>query len=264
MNISKRDTKLLLILFGIVILILSYFTFYLRYSEENEELRYDIDDAYFKYEQFLALERQLASEGDTLEGFENFILEAQAEYPSDIRAEDLIMYAVELRDNVGIGAGGITFIQPIEIMTVRGLTKNENDIHTFKTRNAFRTGFNMSVNLTYQQLKDLVNYVYNESPQTSIHSISLSYNSATGSLFGNVVINKNFLSPHDIDYVAAHIPAMDMGLPNPFGVIGTVQAPSPPPPPPPPEPEPDGQLTIDDEIEPGEDYEETDENQETI
>jgi len=233
MNISKRDTKLLLILFGIVGFILCYFWLYLSYTEDNENLLFDIEDAQYKFQQFRTLERDLAVQGDALETFQSFILDAQAEYPADVRAEDLIMYAVELRDNVGIDTGGITFIQPVHIMEVRGLIDGTYD---FAERDAYRTGFNMNVGLTYQQLKNLVNYVYNESSQTSINSISLSYNSTNGLLYGNVVINKNFLTPHDVDYVPAPIPEMSMGLPNPFGVVTPVVTTRPPRPQPQPEP----------------------------
>jgi heme/copper-type cytochrome/quinol oxidase subunit 2 len=43
MNISKRDIKMLFILFGVVIFVLCYFLVYARYTEENEFLAEDID-----------------------------------------------------------------------------------------------------------------------------------------------------------------------------------------------------------------------------
>jgi hypothetical protein len=219
MNISKRDIKMLLILFGIVIFVLCYFLVYLSYTEENEYLLEDIDDASFEYSRLMAFQNMLPVYHEAIQRSEQFILEAQAEYPTDIRAEDLIMYVVDLQQSVGIDSGGITFIQPADIMTVRGLVETENGGYSFAPQNAYRTGVNLNCSLTYQQLKDLVNYVYTEGSKASINSISLSYNSSTGLLYGSVVIHKNFLSSHDMEYVATQIPEMRVGLPNPFGVI---------------------------------------------
>jgi hypothetical protein len=219
MNISKRDSKLLLILFGIVIFVLCYFLVYLGLAEENEFLEDDIQDAQFTFDRLKALEREVAGYNEAIAASEAFIAEAQAKYPSEIRTEDLIMYAVELRDNIGMSTGGISFIQPVSLTTVQGLAENDNGSYSFTPRNAFRTGFSMNLSLTYEQLKELVEYVYNDSPKNSIHSISLSYNPSTGNLYGNVVINMTFLSSRDEDYVAALIPEMSVGLPNPFGVI---------------------------------------------
>jgi len=219
MNISKRDTKMLLILFGIVIFVLCYFMVYLSYSEKNEYLREDIEDAEFEFTRLKALEKEVAGYRESVAGAEEFILATQSEYPADVHAADLIMYAVELQENTGIIMGGLSFIQPVDVMTVQGLAENARGGYSFIPLNAYRTGINISCSLTYQQLKDLADYIYNESQKTSLHSVSLSYNSTTGLLYGNVVINKNFLSSKDTEYVAAQIPEMNTGLPNPFGVI---------------------------------------------
>jgi hypothetical protein len=219
MNISRRDIKMLLILFGIGIFVLCYFFVYATHTEENEYLLEDIEDAGFEYSRLKALENRVPYYRESVASTEEFILAAQAEYPSDIHAADLIMFAVEIAENVGIGTGGITFIQPVEIMTLRGLSENAQGNYAFAPQTAYRTGIVMSCSLTYQELKDLVNYIYNESVKASIHSISLSYNSATGLLHGSVVINRSFISSEDAEYVAAQIPEMRIGLPNPFGVI---------------------------------------------
>ncbi|MCL2638868.1 MAG: hypothetical protein FWD48_10940 [Oscillospiraceae bacterium] len=219
MNISKRDIKMILILFGIVIFVLCYFLVYLPLTEENQYLFEDIEDAEFELTRLKAIEREVAGYREAIQNSEDFILALQAEYPADIHAADLIMYVVELQEAVGVETGGITFIQPVDLMTVRGLTENEKGGFSFSTYNAFRTGINVSCSLTYQQLKDLINYVNDDSSKTSLHSISLSYNSSTGLLYGNMVVNKSFLSTHDMEYIAAQVSDMNVGLPNPFGVI---------------------------------------------
>ncbi|MCL2697067.1 MAG: hypothetical protein FWE74_03170 [Oscillospiraceae bacterium] len=229
MNISKRDIKMLLILFGIVIFVLCYFLVYLSFTEENEYLLEDIEDAEFEYSRLKAIEREVGGYRQAIKDSEEFILAAQAEFPADVHAADLIMYVVELGEQIGINTGGITFIQPVEIMTVQGLAENAAGGLSFTAQSAYRTGINVSCNLTYGQLKDLVNYIYEESPKTSLHSISFSFNSATGLLYGNMVVNKSFLGSHDAGYTAAQTPDMGLGLPNPFGVIRSVPQPNAPP-----------------------------------
>ncbi|MDR2559948.1 MAG: hypothetical protein LBC86_10490 [Oscillospiraceae bacterium] len=229
MNISKRDIKMLLILFGIVIFVLCYFLVYLSHSEENEFLYEDIEDAEFELSRLKTIQREVSGYREAIADSEAFILAAQAEFPADVHTADLIMYVVELEQNLGINTGGITFIQPVELMTVQGLLETESGSYSLTPRNAFRTGINVNCSLTYEQLKELVNYINNESEKASIHSISLSYNSSTGLLYGNMVINRSFLSSHGIEYIAAQIPEMAIGLPNPFGVIRLAPSPLPQP-----------------------------------
>ena len=219
MNISKRDIKLLLILFGLVIFVLLYFLVYLVKSEENEFLLDDIQDADNELTFYMSLRDEVAGYAAAVDESIEFIRTSEEAYPTDLRTENLIMYAVELQESLGVSTGGITFIQPVEVLSVQGIDQNDDGSYFFLPRRSYRAGINMNMNMTYQQLKDLIEYVYADSPVTSIQSVSLSYNSSTGLLFGNVVINKNFLSSHDGEYTLAEIPDMTLGLPNPFGVV---------------------------------------------
>jgi len=189
------------------------------------ELMDDIEDAEYELSQLLILQSGVSDYNESIALSEAFILETQSEYRTEIRAEDLIMYVVELQQNIGIETSGISFNQPVNMMTVQALVQNERGDYRFENRNAYRIGINMNVSLTYQQLKELVDYVYNETPKTSLHSVSLSYNSSTGLLHGSLVINKHFISGYDEDYVAAQIPDMSIGLPNPFGIVTATQPP---------------------------------------
>ena len=89
MNISKRDTKLLLILFGLVIFVLCYFLVYLEYTEENENLLIDIEDADFELFRLKMIEQQIAGYNQAVARSTDTILAAQSRYPADVRAEDL-------------------------------------------------------------------------------------------------------------------------------------------------------------------------------
>jgi hypothetical protein len=230
MNISKRDTKMLLILFGIVIFVLCYFLVYLRYVEENEFLTEDIEDAEYEFDRLKVLEGEVARFREEVLLSEEFILLSQAEYPVNVNESDLILYAEELRRNVGINSSNLVFISPVNVMSVRGLAEDEDGNLVFMQRDAYRVGINMNCNMTYQQFKDLVHYIYEESPKSLIHSISISYNSSTGLLHGNVVIHKHFLISNYENYEEVLFPEMVVGLPNPFGVIRNNTPPTPRPP----------------------------------
>jgi hypothetical protein len=223
MNISKRDIKLLLILGGIVIFIICYFSVYGVYNEENMLLAEDIEDAEFELSRLKPQSEEKIDYTELIEQARLFIIAEQAQYPADIRAEDLIMYAVELQNVIGLEEGGLSFIQPTEIMSVQGYVYSDGDDGNgeFRERTAYRTGFSMNCSLSYDQLKDLVHFIYSESPKTSLNSISLSYNPSTGLLYGSLVIHKTFLT--EGDYVPKPIPDMPIGLPNPFGVIAVTE-----------------------------------------
>ena len=226
MSISKRDLKLLLILFGIIIFIICYFSVYLEYTEKSYRLLDDIDFYEADLAELRAYESMLPQYTAMINETRELILQAQSGYAAEIKSEDLIMYAVNLLSETGVTANSYSFIQPVEIMTVQTLTENENGSYTFQPRTAYKTGITMNVSMTYAQMKNLVEQVYSEGSRTSLNSLSLSYNSATGLLFGSVTINKIFLSGEEWEYEPMPIPDMRTGIPNPFGVVTPASPPS--------------------------------------
>ena len=220
MNISKRDMRLLLILFGIVVFILCYFVIYDGKTRENDLLIIEISGLQNEVLKLRAVQDAVDEYNVLIAEAKEQILEAQAHYPASVLAEDLIMYMVELEKNVGISSGGISFIQPAVIMPVQALVPVDEIGEKFvlKQQNAYRVGLSVNFNLSYRQLKDLVKYVYEQSEKTSIGSVSVSFNSATGLLQGVMVINKVFIHT-DAETEPLQFPEIDTGNPNPFGTI---------------------------------------------
>jgi hypothetical protein len=219
MNISRRDTKLLLILFGIVSFLLLYFLVFDAYTLESEKLLDDID----YYSNRLSRLNEAKSEAENfdkeIEASRGVIFDAQSGFPANIFAEDLIMYALELRDNTGITPTSIAFVRPVAVAQVKVLAPDEHERYSLTERNAYRTGINLNSSFTYQQLKDLADYIADDDSKTALNSVSVSYNPTTGLLHGNIVIYKYIINTGESEYIPAQIEDMPVGLPNPFGII---------------------------------------------
>jgi len=220
MNISKRDAKLLIVLFGIIIFILCYFAVYDGKTRENDSLILEITGLQTEAFKLRAVESAIEEYNILIGEAKEQILESQTRFPSSVLAEDLIMYVVELQNNVGIDANSISFIQPESITNIQVLAPREDggEAITLQNRTAYQVGVNVNFNLSYRQLKDLVKYIYEESEKSSLESINVSFNSATGFLSGVMTVNKIFIHAGD-DTEAFDFPDITTGLPNPFGTI---------------------------------------------
>ena len=100
MKLSKHDTNLLLVLVGLLVFLGAYLGIANRYNAKTEELQEEITALYPRLEE---LRTHSANLPVYEAGIDESIANVEAElarYPTDVRPEDLVMYAIELRDNV--------------------------------------------------------------------------------------------------------------------------------------------------------------------
>lgn len=217
MSISERDKKLLMILGGVAILLVVYLLVFNPYNAKTEALQAENE----------ALAAQLAVLQDhyaNLETYETGITEAQEEidaqivrYPNDIRAEDKVMYAVSMEEFVDITIPSVGFGAPAPVMEIAGVVEDEysGTIMTMPVT-AYGSGLTFSCTMGYQQLKDLVTFVYATQNVTNLTSLNVSYDSSTGNLSGSVALNQYHLAGLDPWYYPTAIPETDIGKDNIF------------------------------------------------
>jgi hypothetical protein len=155
-----------------------------------------------------------------------------AHYPSDVRPEDEIMYAVDLEDEVGLSISSAAFGDPELVMQLRGIMEADDGSYTVVPLSAYRSTMDCACTLNYQELKNAVDYINFTQDCTRLNNVSVSYDSETGELMGTISIDKYFITGLDDEYHETYVPPMSLGTDNIFGTIttsetGTAETPAP-------------------------------------
>jgi hypothetical protein len=219
MKLSVRDQKLILILLSIVIFIAAYLGVYNNFVKKTTA----IEDEMAALKPRLT---ELQSYYDNMSTYEQGIDECReafsaetAQYPNAVRAEDEIMYAVELEEEAGVSISSAAFSEPEFIMALRSVKENEDGSYEAATLSAYRSTMDIACTLSYPELKNMVDYINYTQNCTRLNSVSVSYDSESGELMGDMIIDKYYITGLDDEYRETYVPPMALGTDNIFGTI---------------------------------------------
>lgn len=212
MAISKRDLKLILYLVGLVAFVVLYFVPRSNLNNEAADIRAQADELKPRLEELRAHEAQVPAYEASIQADKAYIDETAELYPNDVREETNIMYAVNLEKSVGLDVSSVSLAS---VSSIAEMSKvgDETPILGYVSK------MTMNMTLSYAQLKAAVKYVTDTYETTTIDSVSMSYDSSTGGLYGSIAVNKYFITGLDNEYYETGIPSMNMGTSNIFGTL---------------------------------------------
>lgn len=219
MNISKKDARLLFVLLGIAILLASYLLLYDPYttkadavSAEINQLRPVLTELQGHYANLPVYEEGVAVARETIE-------EESKRYPFSVRPEDMIMYAIRLEDRLGMDITSIGFSEAVPVLAFQTFKENGDGEEVPVDVSAYRVSMTVTFDLSYEEFKELARYVAQTKERSSLNSLSLSFDSATGALTGTATIDKFFISDGSEEYVATSVPTVELGRDDLFGTL---------------------------------------------
>lgn len=222
MNISKRDLRLILILLSILIFVMTYFFVYSSFTTKEETVRAEIKALEPSLTEVQNYYNNLGVYQQTIEADTKVIADELVRYPNEVRSEDLIMYAVNLEDEVGLAVQTAAFSGPQLVMAIRGMLDDGNGNVAAIPLSAYRNAMSISATLTYQQLKSMIDYINYTKSSAKLNTVNVSYNAETGELMGTMIIDRYFIAGGDYKYRETEVPVMGLGTDNIFGTITTV------------------------------------------
>ncbi len=242
MKVSKKDINLSIILLGLIVIILSYFVGVKKLNDrteslerENGTLRAEIQ----VLDELQARQKQYIQDNQTMQETARVFMGL---YPAEIREEDQIMYASKLEDIVGcyfsyVATPKTTYLD-IDKGTVENRLATVTDltgaIAAHSTTNPDNmldaggmligcTSSDNAFGCTYDQLKELVEYITRDPLLKSIDNITLSYDSSTGNLNGNMTINYYSMTGTGRSYEEPDTYVLGHGVDCIFGSLAVVQ-----------------------------------------
>ena len=220
MNVSKRDQQLLLILAAAAVFLLLYLLIIAPFNNKKESVQTEINSLSPQLSELQGYQANMASYKTETNKIISSVNNSLSQYPGDVRSEDMVMYATELADKIGINVESIAIDSPVAFSQF-SLPQQDGNTYKMVPNAALKVQFTISCDLNYEQMKKLIDYVYKSSKQTGLDSITVSYNSETGILLGTTAISKYFIVSSDYAYSPTKIPSITTGIEDPFGTFTT-------------------------------------------
>lgn len=216
MKMKENDIKTLLLVIGIMSAISAHM--FVRTPLEEEMVALDVLIVAETEERDRLKEIELIKDVLLLETEENrLIIENELKkYPEDVLTETYVMYADNMRNNLGISLTSVDISAPTlikQVMIMRNI--NESDVEIPIA--SYLTTLSFGWEFTYAQLKSFIEYVRSDPQRTVVNAVNISYNSATGDLSGSAIIYKYFIATPSYVFVPTEIPMIPTGNNDPFG-----------------------------------------------
>jgi hypothetical protein len=233
---KNKEIPVLLGVLGVVFAVLIFLFVYKPYIEKTETMETEnqiLMQALTKYQEIA--ENEVYYKETT----ENMNLETSkiiSEYATGLSREDQIMYMANL-ENRFLGEIELNFFnmgtdQEISVGTVETEqevpveTPSEDAMFAFQEPEVVDNGIQMFKNtiesgykVSYEGLKDILDYVNGVGVKKNITGITLSFDSTSGLLLGSMSMNQYYLTGTDGFYSKTNIPVVKIGLENIFGTI---------------------------------------------
>ncbi len=216
MRITDRNKKLLIILSGVVIFIALFFGVYSPLAEAVRQNHEAIAQLRPRMDTLEEYNRNLTLYKAENQRIWEYIQSETATYPAYIREEDFLLWILGLEDFVGYDLNMVAFSSASLLMEFPCYVA-ENGQQVYTDMYAYRTATQTSGSLTYQQLKDALDYTYATTEPTAVEMVTISYDATTGQLSTAISLSKLFLQYQEAEYVPVPIPDVPLGVTNPFG-----------------------------------------------
>nr|MCR5655175.1 hypothetical protein [Lachnospiraceae bacterium] len=218
-GLKKSDINILIMLAGILLAVASYFFIYSSFTEkkavldgENAALQAEVDEL-----QKLADNEQFYIE--ETERMDTEIQEVIAQFPAEVRAEDMVLYAIKLENNNDIWVNSLSIDETTEVPvlmaapvtndapvegdaiddTAEAPAVEEAEVPADDTAAApapaaglsstvrlYSSPFTVNYKVTYRSIKDILSDIVNADERMNIQLVDLAYDADTGCLVGDV------------------------------------------------------------------------------
>ena len=216
------DLKVFFVVFVLVILaaVLAYFYLYMPKVEERDAL---LRENYELESRLIELKNMAVDEDVFVKGINDSrdsIQQVLNNYSAGNTPEKSIMMINSLEKQIGIKLPNLSFSEPRMVTTVEMPMVSQNEEGKYVTSyykvSLLQENLTTSYECDYEQLKKLIDFVNDYPERMNIESITMAYDSTTGGLKGNLVLNLYAVTGTGKEYTAPDISGLSMGVGNIF------------------------------------------------
>lgn len=218
MQLQKKDIKLIIILVGVLILVVAYFVVYRNYDQQTQDLQSQIDSLQPELQQLREYDEHKQEYLDGTEAYKENMKSIMSSLPTSVWTEDQIMLARRMEEDLDITDTSESFADPIVVTQFKGTPLDDIDNYSDQvdmTSNKYQ--MTLAADMDYSQMKDFLDYVYDEDYMTGLDSVNMSYDAEKADLSVSAVINQYTLSYQDAPEEDHKVPEVSKGVKDPFG-----------------------------------------------
>lgn len=251
-KITNRDKKILFILAGVLLIVLSYLLVFRPQMDKANERKIENEALQVRLDELLEMKtKQDFYESETAR-MKKEVAEYCRMFPADIKPEDGIMLARNMEGTLGIAVPSVGLGEKELIASMDGTNGEEEtaDDETLKEKGnentqkaideiegnteeetsaagmivsysptLYRTQNSMTIQLGYHSMKEMVRYLNNLTGIVTIESINAGFDATTGRLNGTLNVNMFSMTGTDAIYTEPTTGSEAHGTPNLFGTI---------------------------------------------
>lgn len=257
-KMSMRDKRILLMLLGIVVFVLGYFLVFQPQMAKAGEIEAQNVPLREKLNQLVEIEENQDYYISETNKYNQHVTDYTNMFPSDVKEEDAVLLGKGMEDKLGMWIFKMDFAdqefvasldtsglnngsegddstlseqanQPTkdQINEIEGTDGTEADTSAapdsldLNSVALYRVKNTMEFNGTYQELKDLVDYLAADASRLTIDSVDIDFSASTGDLGGTVVVNMYSMTGTGRTYTTPDISSVVLGNHNLFGTLTT-------------------------------------------
>ncbi len=257
-KMSMRDKRILLMLLGIVVFVLGYFLVFQPQMAKAEEIEAQNVPLREKLNQLKEIEENQDYYISETNKYNQRVTDYTNMFPADVKEEDAVLLGKGMEDKLGMWIFKMDFAdqefvasldtsglnngsegddstlseqanQPTQdqINEIEGVDETETDTSAapdgidLNSVALYRVKNTMEFNGTYQELKDLVDYLAADASRLTIDSVDVDFSASTGDLGGTVVVNMYSMTGTGRTYTTPDISSVVLGNHNLFGTLTT-------------------------------------------
>lgn len=221
MKLDKKTLILLVVLAGIAVLVAAWMILAKPLKTKTATLEAENAELKVKAEEYEAVNAQRTVYEEGIETLKAERADLLAAFPAGMTREDEIMYwanmeranASTLRvNNIVMSGWEEVYVEGQPEVTEEGASQ----LHLYKGP------VNYTYVSTYDGLKDMVNYVFEQADKKSIRNLTAAYDSSTGNLSGSIDIDMYYMVGTGNEYVPVSIPSVPTGVTDIFHSTNTL------------------------------------------
>jgi len=212
--IAKSNRNLIMLLAGLIILLLVYFMVFTNIQDQTESIYSELNTQNSFLSELQNFKQNESEYLQTIDAGKKTVADLTAVIPADVPAEDVVLYLIDLEKKTGVTVSDISVEDKLETDTfdciVNGEEKNVTGGVVASTINA---------QMEYEQLKEMLDYIYESKDATFVNAISVAYDSTTGLLSATVDLSKLYMNYDGASYTGMSMPMVEKGVVDLFGTI---------------------------------------------
>ena len=240
MKLKKSDVNILLIVLGIGVALLAYFLVFTKLNDKTDELKVQNASLQQEVDRLQDLANNKQQYLDDTASMQDEIENIKEQFAAAYQPEDEILYVDNLEKNFDTTASTVNMpgTVPVEIETAAQsadtsadeatdastATEDATDATVDATQDAapqseillYQTPVSMDFIASYNAIKDVVKLMNEDNMRKSVEGLTLSFDSETGDLTGNLSFSMYSLTGTDATYTTPVVSNVVMGSNNIF------------------------------------------------